>query len=265
MKRLIITEEEKQRILEMHESATKKNYLTEKVVPYSSMKQAKPAVPYASVEANEFGLNNKNAKQFMELARASTQFIFNNSYYVLSHRGELRKEPMNWNETGLTWDVYGIGIQLGYPYIQQLSPLNTVSVYNVEGATGDVNGNYTEKCNVKFKNTKKQFGGVNEVTQYLGGPINALNYFVTMLNTKLPNGESLNLTKFAPLIDSMASQPNYDAAFKKLWLPTLTPNNYVSAKDITTIQNNWFYKTWLKNKYGSQPTGTQPTGTTPAR
>jgi hypothetical protein len=246
----------------MHESATKKNYLSEQS---KSTYVAPKVVPVPSVEANEFGLTNKNAKQFMELARASTQFIFNNTYYVLSHRGESPKEPMNWNETGLTWDVFGIGIQQGYPYIQHFAPLNTVSVYNVEGAKGDVNGNYTEKCNIKFKNPKKQFGGVNDVTQALGGPIQALNYFVVMLNTKLPNGEALNLTKFAPLIDSMSSQPNYDAAFKKLWLPTLNPNNYVSTKDIATIQNNWFYKTWLKNKYGSQPTGTAPTGTAPTR
>lgn len=266
MKRLIITEEEKQRILKMHESATKKNYLSEqKVVPYSSMKPAKPAVPYASVEANEFGLTNKNAKQFLELARASTQFIFNNAYYVLATRGEQPKEPMNWNEDGLTWSVYGIGIQQGYPYIQEFSSLNTLSVESVDGARGDVNGNFTEKCNIKFKNPKKEFAGVNEITQYLGGPIQALNYFTIKLNSKYGNGEALNITKFAPLIDSMASQPNYDEAFKKLWLPTLTPNQYVNDKDIKNIQNNWFYNTWLKTKYGTTPTGTTPTGTTPNR
>ena len=260
MKRLFeISSEEKQRILEMHETATKKNYLSEQYV------EPKPAVPVPSVEANEFGLTNKNAKQFMELARTSTQFIFNNAYYVLAQRGQSPKEPMAWNENGLTWNVYGIGVQQGYPYIQQFASLNTLSVYSVAEPKGDVNSNYTQICTIKFKNPKKEFAGVNDVTQYLGGPINALNYFIIMLNSKYGNGGALNITKFAPLIDTMSSQPNYDAAFKKLWLPTLTPNSYVSAKDITTIQNSWFYKTWLKNKYGSQPTGTQPTGTTPTR
>jgi hypothetical protein len=255
-----ISSEERKRILEMHESATKRNYLTEeepkvKIIP--------------SVEPNEFGLTNKNASKFMELARASTQFIFNGAYYVLSYRGSQPKEPMSWGDESITWSVYGIGLQ-GYPYIQQFGSVNTLSVYNVEGARGDVNGNWYAKSNIKFKNPKKEFAGVNEIAQYLGGPIQALNYFVIMLNSTYGNGEALNLTKFAPLIETMSAQPNYNEAFKKLWLPTLTPNSMVTESEIKDIQNSWFYKTWLKNKYGTQPTeaqptGAQPTGAQPAR
>ena len=48
MKRLIITEEEKQRILEMHQSATKRNYLSEQT-----------AQPAASNIKRTFVLNNE--------------------------------------------------------------------------------------------------------------------------------------------------------------------------------------------------------------
>jgi len=50
MKRLIITEEEKQRILEMHESATKKNYLSEQPVQQN---QAQRPQESTGIEINQ--------------------------------------------------------------------------------------------------------------------------------------------------------------------------------------------------------------------
>jgi hypothetical protein len=275
MKRLFeISSEEKQRILEMHESATKRNYLNEQTAQPAASNIKRTFV--LDIEPNEFGLDKKTANTFLTFARASSQFVFNNVYYALRRRGELPTEPMNWNERNLSWLAYGFNISMGYPFFSEYSPTNHVYVSNFT-ETG-AQPNITSKCNIKYVNPKKTFNSTNAEVVLRGGALDALSTNAYNLNGMVggqSTSQKIDTVKMTELLDKLITQESYNTAFKKLWLPKLTPNSVVSNDQIKTIQSSWFYG-WLKSKYGSsqptgaqptgaQPTGTQPTGTTTAR
>jgi hypothetical protein len=271
MKRLIITEEEKQRILEMHESATKRNYLSEQ----STQPAATATAPKTSakktivtqITPNQFGLDNKTAPSFITLARANTQFVFKGVYYALRRRGELPKEPMNWNERNLSWELYGFDISTGYPFFESYYQSNILFVNNI--ITTGPEANSTDKCEIKYMYPEKSFRTPNRESLVINGVPYVLNSLISNLNGMVGR-EKINTVKMTEYLNTLITQESYNSAFKKVWLPTLNPTSSIDSSDIKNIQSSWFYG-WLKSKYGSsqptgaQPTGTTPTGTTPAR
>jgi len=263
MKRLFeISSQEKQRILEMHESATKRNYLSEQNPQPAASNIKRTFV--LDIEPNEFGLDKKTANTFLTFARASSQFVFNNVYYALRRRGELPTQPMNWNERNLSWLAYGFNISMGYPFFSEYSPTNHVYVSNFT-ETG-TQPNITSKCNIKYLNPKKTFNSTNAEVVVRGGALDSLyinSYSLDGMVGGQSTSQKIDTVKMTELLDKLITQESYNAAFKKLWSPKLTPNSIVSNDQIKTIQSSWFYG-WLKSKYGSsQPTGAQPTGATP--
>ena len=269
MKRLFeISSEEKQRILEMHQSATKRNYLME----VDPIKPVDKYIVIPQVEPNGFGLDNKTASSFMKLARASTQFVFKDVYCVLRKRGQTPKEPMDWNEIYLSWNLYGITIQLGHPWFRQYMTGNYLYVNDVKETVSAQPNVFTDRCQIKFFNPKKEFGDVNTDPLFTnGGAAFALDQIDFNLDSNSMLGkEKINTVKMTEYLNTLITQEVYNSAFKKLWIPTLNPSSTMDESRIKTIQSSWVY-TWLKSKYGSsqptgaQPTGAQPTGTTPAR
>ena len=93
MKKLFeISSEEKQRILEMHETATKKNYLSEQAVQPTKQGQPGAGTTINGVTYKLQGLTDKNIDKFL-----------NNNYLVC-----------DWFDTNIDFKKLGWGVECHY-------------------------------------------------------------------------------------------------------------------------------------------------------
>jgi membrane-associated HD superfamily phosphohydrolase len=87
MKNFIISEEEKNRILGMHQEATKRHYLKEQLQPTTAANVAQPTIKYTEVAGSASAAPIKSAGVLTKLGVPATPENFNNTFFYTDRRG----------------------------------------------------------------------------------------------------------------------------------------------------------------------------------